>query len=96
VNANQGPCKNDQDEQKIPLKLREYLDLNKQINDRELLRHNTKKQKQLRLKSVLVNKPDDRGAEVPLRNVPEMKKKVSESENAFLNRVEHVSFFFQA
>jgi hypothetical protein len=88
VSANQDPCKKDQDEQKIPLKLREYLDLNKQIKDKQLVDSKTKRKN---VKSVLANKPDSKGAEVPLRVVPELKQKETESENAFLNRVEHVS-----
>lgn len=40
---------------------------------------------------ALVQKADDKGAEVPLRPVPNMKRRPNESEKAFLRRIERES-----
>jgi hypothetical protein len=40
---------------------------------------------------VFANKPDDKGAEVPLRATQKLKQMPFESETAYLNRVENVN-----
>lgn len=81
--ANQAPSAKDLDGQqdKLPMKLREILELKEKLKEKS----KTKKY------SVLAMKPDDRGAEIPLRETAQLKKLSHESEAKFLNRVEKVS-----
>lgn len=60
------------------------------VNDNSKIK---KKKIKNTLKNVYNMKPDDKGAEVPLRSVPELKKSVNESESAFMNRVDRVCLF---
>ena len=41
---------------------------------------------------IVNRKPDEEGAKMPLRKVPELRKMSQESEIAFLNRIDRVNF----
>ena len=76
--ANQPPSAKDLESnsnEKLPMKLRELLEL------KEKLKNNKKKK-------GLSNKPDDRGADIPLRQSVQLKKQEHETEAKFLNRVD--------
>jgi hypothetical protein len=81
IRANQAPKTSD--DNKIPMKLREYLELNEKIKD-TLSKKKT-------VNEVLNKKPDERGADVPLRPVNRFKKSKNETEFQFLNRIEKVN-----
>lgn len=91
IYANQSVGK-DEDEQKIPVKMREYLELNKKLKEkRETIKKEkgvNKLKKNKEIAFVYSSKPDDRGAEVAVRPTPDFKKLQNESESAFLNRID--------
>lgn len=87
--ANQAPKGKDEDEQKLPSKLREMMDLKNKLQ-KERIDAKKKKESKQKLKTIVFNKPDEKGAEIPLKPVPEIKKNEAESESAFLNRVDRV------
>lgn len=80
--ANQPPTQADIDNtsQKLPMKLRELLEL------KEKLKNNKDKKKRVKI----TNGPDDKGAEIPLRASAQLKKMDHETDEKFLNRVERV------
>lgn len=93
IRANQAPKTTD--DNKIPMKLREYLELNEKLKDtnKKFSKKNKKsdsKAKKNALSEVLNKKPDERGANVPLRPVNKFIKSKNESELQFLNRIEKV------
>lgn len=89
--ANQAPKGKDEEEQRMPSKLREMMELKDKLAKERI---NTKKKKEAKqkIKEIVFNKPDEKGAEMPLKPVPEIKKNEAESEKAFLNRVDNVIF----
>lgn len=93
IRANQPPKANDDDE-KIPMKLREYFELNERLKqkkrDTKENPKNKKEKKRLdrKLLHEIINKPDDRGAEVPLRKTKKLEQLKNESNAAYLNRME--------
>lgn len=90
--ANQAPSAKELDmtNEKLPMKLRELIELKEKLA--------TPKSKKKGQKLVLANRPDDKGAEIPLRPVPQLKKLEHESEEKFLSRIDKVFvalvFFF--
>ena len=79
--ANQAPLSKDLEgkDDKLPMKLRELLELKEKL-----------KEKSKKKQNILAMKPDDRGAEIPLRETVQLKKLSHESDAKFLNRVEKV------
>ena len=93
IYANQKPFDNDADEQKIPVKMREYLELNKKLKEKRQSIKKTLGAKKLKNKEIAFvydTKPDDKGAETNIRPTPEFKKLQNESEASFLNRIDQV------
>ena len=78
------------------MKLRECLELNKQLKDKNRELHlakgasgiNKKKLEEKAFKEVFFKKADERGAEVPISVIPNLKKYCHESEGTFLQRIE--------
>ena len=79
--ANQAPLSKDLEgkDDKLPMKLRELLELKEKL-----------KEKSKKKQNILAMKPDDRGDEIPLRGTVQLKKLSHESDAKFLNRVEKV------
>jgi hypothetical protein len=80
--ANQAPSPKDLEgrDEKLPMKLRELLELKEKL-----------KEKSKKKEKILPMKADDRGAEIPLRQTVQLKKLDHESDSKFLNRIEKVN-----
>ena len=107
MNANKEPSKSDLDvtDEKLPMKMREAIELKSKIEERLkqgskmtkaqseksgfVKGGKSKRQKKL-VSELMSNRPDDRGAEVPIRKYDGFKKLDHESEAHFLNRIERV------
>ncbi len=95
--ANQAP--NFRDENKLTSKQREILRYNEEINERKKSLSQKKSINHKNLlkkaaKEVFSKKPDEQGAEVPLRHMPDLTKQKNESHSAFLNRIDKVTKCF--
>ncbi len=94
IYANEKPFDNDDQEQKIPGKMREYMELNQKLKQKrselQQSRQNNPKEKKKRFLNAYETKADERGAEVTVRAAPEFIKKTNESDISFLNRIDQV------
>ena len=89
--ANQAPDL--KEDNKLPSKLREILRYNEEMKAKKKSLSQNKNKKNLLKKAsteLLLKKPDEQGAQVPLRPVAELKQQNNESEAKFLNRIERV------
>ena len=110
LNANKEPAKYDLDvsNEKLPMKMREAIELKKKIEERlrqgskmtkaksdkdQFVKGGKSKRQRKLVGELMQNKPDERGAEVPVRKYDSFKKQDHESEAHFLNRIERVRFF---
>ena len=90
--ANQAPDL--KEDNKLPSKLREILRYNDEMKAKKKSLSQNKNKKNLLKKAsaeVLLKKPDEQGAQVPLRPVAELKQQNNESEAKFLNRIDRVN-----
>ena len=67
------------------------MDLKDKIH-KERIDSKKKKEAKQSLKTIAFHEADEKGAEIPLKPIPEIKKNEAESERAFLNRVDRVIF----
>ncbi|CAF0964185.1 unnamed protein product, partial [Brachionus calyciflorus] len=100
IRANEAP--KEDDDEKLPSKLREYLELNDKLKQKknELKTQNNtiknkkekikgkKKLEEKALKELLKNGPDEKGAEIPVRPAAKLERFKNESDTAYLNRIE--------
>ncbi|RNA06872.1 coiled-coil domain-containing protein, partial [Brachionus plicatilis] len=100
IRANEAP--KDDDENFIPSKLREYMELNEKLKHKkkELKTKNNlidDKKKKIKgrknlekkaLEDLVKNIPDDKGADIPLRKLDKLNRLENESDVAYLDRIE--------
>lgn len=101
LRANEAPKPSDEDDMKLPAKLREYLEINERIKQKKIDLKKSKGPKdkikgkrhleRQAVKEALAVKPDETGADIPLRKAAKLERFDKESDLGYLNRIERVN-----